>query len=80
MKRHSLSGIYIFDQYPGEERRKPTCIEDCQPEVRDKWLQSLEPDALLRTCQLLCDTLHGVAEQFSIYAGENDAETDSSVQ
>lgn len=32
-KRRSLSGIYIFDQFPGEDSRNPTCIEDCQEEV-----------------------------------------------
>ena len=33
-KRRGLSGIFIFDQFPGEERREPTCVEDCQKETR----------------------------------------------
>lgn len=32
LKRRDLSGIYIFDTFPGEQKRQPTCIEDCQPE------------------------------------------------
>ena len=38
-KRRNLSGIYIFDKFPEDERRFPTCIEDCQEETRKKWLQ-----------------------------------------
>ena len=30
MKRRNLSGIYIFDKFPGEDHQVPTCIEDCQ--------------------------------------------------
>ena len=72
LKRHDLSGIYIFDKFPGEERREPTCIEDCQEETRDAWLKTLSPEALLNTCKHLCDTLHGIAEQFDIYAGTSE--------
>lgn len=72
LQRHNLSGIYIFDTYPGEEHRRPTCIEDCQEETRDTWLSKLEPEALLNTCQHLCKTLHMVAEQFNIYAGTSE--------
>ena len=28
LKRRDLSGIYIFDTFPGESHRRPTCIED----------------------------------------------------
>ena len=40
MKRRDLSGIYIFDIFPGEKNRQPTCIEDCQPETRRKLLMT----------------------------------------
>jgi hypothetical protein len=40
LKRRDLSGIYIFDTFPGEEKRRPTCIEDCQPETRRKLLMT----------------------------------------
>ena len=42
LKRRGLSGIYIFDTFPGEERRKPTCVEDCQESTRREWLETLE--------------------------------------
>lgn len=74
LKRHDLSGIYIFDKFPDEDSRHPTRIEDCQEEVRDAWLSKLEPEALLNTCKHLCDTLHMVAEQFDIYAGNPESD------
>lgn len=37
-KRRNISGIYIFDQFPDDEKRQPTCIEDCQQEIRRAWL------------------------------------------
>ena len=46
LKRRDLSGIYIFDTFPGEERRQPTCIEDCQQETRRKWCMAQTQDSL----------------------------------
>lgn len=66
--RRNLSGIYIFDQFPEEEKRSPTCIEDCQYETRERWLQGLEKEALVRTCHHLCETLSNIGEQFDIIA------------
>jgi hypothetical protein len=37
-KRRNISCIYIFDQFPDDEKRQPTCIEDCQQETRRAWL------------------------------------------
>lgn len=37
-KRRNISGIYIFDKFPNEDKRQPTCIEDCQQETRRKWI------------------------------------------
>lgn len=62
MKRYGLSGIYIFDKFPEEERRQPTCIEDCQEETRTQWLEGLEREALIRTVNILCETLHNFTE------------------
>lgn len=67
-KRRNLSGIYIFDQFPNEERRQPTCIEDCQEEVRKKWLDSLEKEALTNVVNHLCETLRSLSDQFGIVA------------
>ena len=36
----NLSGIFIFDKLEGEEKPIPTCIEDCTPETRLKWLEA----------------------------------------
>lgn len=65
-KRRNLSGIYIFEQFPGEEMRHPTCVEDCQDETRKKWLESLEKEALINTVNHLCETLRGISDQFGI--------------
>jgi hypothetical protein len=65
-KRRNISGIYIFDQFPDDEKRQPTCIEDCQQETRRAWLMKRNDkvyakqairmiyDAFLE----LCDYLH----------------------
>lgn len=65
-KRRSLSGIYIFDKFPDEERREPTCIEDCQDETRRKWLESLEKEALINCVNHLCETLREISDEFGI--------------
>lgn len=67
-KRRNLSGIYIFDKFPEDERRFPTCIEDCQEETRKKWLATLEKEALINCIEHLCETLRGVSDQFGIIA------------
>lgn len=38
MRRRNLSGIYIFDTLPHDQRRKPTCLEDCMVRTRLNWL------------------------------------------
>lgn len=68
-KRRGLSGIFIFDQFPGEECRKPTCVEDCQEETRKKWLETLSREALINTIEYLCKTLREVSDQFGIISG-----------
>ena len=56
LKRRNLSGIYIFDTFPGEERRQPTCIEDCQQETRRKWCMAQTQDSLRDTIKHLAHT------------------------
>lgn len=68
-KRRNLSGIYLLDQFPGEEKRCPTCVEDCQEETRNKWLESLDREALMRTINYLCETLREISDQFEILGG-----------
>ena len=65
--RRNLSGIFIFDKLEGEEKPIPTCIEDCTPETRLKWLEGLEKEALIRCVEHLCDTLNEIGETFNIY-------------
>lgn len=65
--RRNLSGIFIFDKLEGEEKPIPTCIEDCTPETRLKWLEGLEKEALIRCVEHLCDTLNEMGETFNIY-------------
>lgn len=57
MKRYDISGIYIFDKFPDEEERHPTCIEDCQEETRLKWLSSLDAEALKRTFAIIIEAI-----------------------
>ena len=68
LKRRNLTGIYIFDTFPGEEKRKPTCIEDCQEQTRKEWLDSLEKEALINTIEHLCSTIREISDTFNIYA------------
>ncbi len=68
-KRRNLSGIYLLDQFPEEEKRQPTCIEDCQQETRTKFLESLEKEGLIRTVEYLCETLRKISDQFGIVGG-----------
>ena len=57
LKRRDLSGIYIFDTFPGEKHRRPTCIEDCQQETRRKW-------CMAQTEECLRDTINKLAKTF----------------
>jgi hypothetical protein len=56
LKRRDLSGIYIFDTFPNEEKRQPTCIEDCQQETRRKWCMAQTQDCLRNTIKHLAQT------------------------
>jgi len=72
--RRNLSGIYIFDVLPGDERRKPTCFEDCTEEKQKEWLDSLTPEALKNLSIQLAKTLRTIGDQFDIIAGEEEEE------
>jgi hypothetical protein len=71
--RRNLSGIYIFDILPGDEKRKPTCFEDCTEEKQDEWLNSLSVEALHNLAKMLGKSLRNLGDQFDIMSGsEND--------
>jgi len=65
-KRRNLSGIYIFEQFEGEEKRQPTCFEDCTEAKQDEWLASLKPNALRNLAKQLGKSLRGIGDQFDI--------------
>lgn len=67
MKRRNLSGIFIFDKLEGEEKPTPTCLEDCTPETRLKWLEGLEKEALINCIEHLCGTINEFSELLDIY-------------
>lgn len=54
--RRDLSGIYIFDTLPQDERRKPTCLEDCTESKRLEWLDAQHPECLSRVAGHLNET------------------------
>lgn len=74
--RRNLSGIYIFDVLPGDERRKPTCFEDCTEEKQQEWLDSLTPEALKNLSIQLAKTLRTIGDQFDIMCGEEESDDD----
>lgn len=75
-KRRGISGVYIFDTFEGEDRRQPTCFEDCREETQDKWLDSLEPEALKNLAKHLGKIIVNIADTFGITteSEENDKE------
>lgn len=56
LKRRNISGIYIFDKFPTDDRRKPTCVEDCQPATRKKWMEKHEADYLRNVIKQLAES------------------------
>lgn len=62
LKRRDLSGIYIFDTFPGEKKRQPTCIEDCQQETRRKWCMAQTQDCLRETISILAKTFKAMTD------------------
>jgi hypothetical protein len=71
MTRRNLSGIFIFEKFESEEKREPTCFEDCTEATQDKWLDSLDKEALKNLSKQLAGTLIGVAD-FAGIARSND--------
>ena len=70
--RRNLSGIYIFDQFEGEPKRQPTCFEDCTEATQDKWLDSLEPEAVKYLAKKLANKLIEVADFAGIQGGQDN--------
>ena len=66
IKRRGLSGIYIFYKFEDEERRQPTCFEDCPVEKQDEWLNSLDPESIKNLAKSLGAVLRGIGDQFDL--------------
>jgi len=66
MKRRNLSGIYIFEKFEDDEKRQPTCFEDCKEETQDQWLEGLEVKALKYLAKQLGRTIREIGEDFDI--------------
>ena len=65
-KRRNISGVYIFDTFPGEDKRQPTCFEDCTVEKQDEWLNSLDPEAVKNLAKHLGSIITHIADTFDI--------------
>ena len=74
MNRRDLSGIYIFHKFEDEERRQPTCFEDCPEEKQDEWLNSLDPEAVKSLAKQLGKTLRDIGDQFGLSIKSEDDE------
>jgi hypothetical protein len=74
MKRRNISGIFIFEQFEGEEKREPTCFEDCTEATQDKWLDSLDNESLKNLSKQLAGTLIGVADFAGIARNNNESD------
>lgn len=72
MERRNLSGIFIFEKFEDEEKRQPTCFEDCLETTQDKWLDSLGIQALKSLSKQLAKSLRKIGDQFDIMAGDPD--------
>lgn len=66
MTRRSISGIFIFDKFEGEEKRVPTCFEDCQESTKDAWLDTLSEPELKNLSKRLAEVLVEIGDAFSI--------------
>ena len=75
-KRRNLSGIYIFHKFEDEDRREPTCFEDCPIEKQDEWLNSLDPEAVKNLAKQLADTIKEIGNQLDLVRGDSTTEDD----
>lgn len=66
MKRRNLSGIFIFEKFENEDKKQPTCFEDCNEETQDKWLNSLTIVQLKQLSKQLGETIKNIGEQLDL--------------
>ena len=64
--RRDLSGIYFLDKFPNEEKRLPTCFEDCTVEKQEEILNSKDLEWVKSLALLLSRKLKEIGKQFDI--------------
>ena len=64
--RRGLSGIYFLDKFPNEEKRLPTCFEDCTIEKHEEILNSRDLEWIKALALLLSRKLKEIGKQFDI--------------
>ena len=72
INRRNLSGVYIFHKFDDEERREPTCFEDCPDKKQSKWLNTLDPDAVKHLAKHLAKTVRAIGDQFNLVGKSKD--------
>ena len=77
MNRRNLSGIYIFHKFEDEERREPTCFEDCPVEKQDEWLNSLDPESVKNLAKSLAAVLRSIGDQFDLVSKSAEDDNDN---
>jgi hypothetical protein len=70
--RRNLSGVYIFHKFEDEERRQPTCFEDCPVDKQDEWLNALDSEAVKNLAKHLAVTLRTIGDQFDLLVGSEE--------
>ena len=64
--RRNLTGLYIFDKFKDEEKRQPTCFEDCQESTQDEWLGGLNREALINLSKRLGNTIKEIGDDLDL--------------
>ena len=64
--RRNLSGIYYFDKFDNEEKRQPTCFEDCQESTQDKIMENMSPNELIALAKKLADVIKDIGNQLDL--------------
>lgn len=62
MRRRNLSLIYFFEKFDDEERREPTCFEDCTEQNQNRILKELNREMLENLTKQLAKALRDVGD------------------
>jgi hypothetical protein len=66
VNRRNLSGVYLFYQFPDEDRREPTVFEDCPEDKQDEWLNSIDPEAVKSLAKTLGQVIRSIGDQMDL--------------